>query len=308
MPTPEQVRAAVDAHFRLWNAGDREGWIANFAEDVVFHDPRRRPAQARATGGRAQLGQRLHQRPAVDAAAHEDHRLRRRGRGDAREPRRGQRPDVRHGGHRDLEGRRRRPGLHGAGLLRRPGGRAARRVLHATTRRQHHDDADAATVAPASAGVVVTVAWSRPGVHRRPRATPTTTPEPTVGLPTRSHRGSEHHGGGPATGRAPGDVGHGEPVAGEHPGEARLAVDPLTRRFLPLPFFAFRAGSAGTSRARRGTPRARGGRGAGTAGSGTGGGVGAGPGSDRGAGASSRSRSSSSVSERRTSVRRARRG
>ena len=39
MPTPEQVRAAVDAHFRLWNAGDREGWIANFADDVVFHDP-----------------------------------------------------------------------------------------------------------------------------------------------------------------------------------------------------------------------------------------------------------------------------
>jgi steroid Delta-isomerase len=39
VPTPEQVRAAVDAHFRLWNAGDREGWIANFADDVVFHDP-----------------------------------------------------------------------------------------------------------------------------------------------------------------------------------------------------------------------------------------------------------------------------
>ena len=39
MPTPQQVRTAVENHFRFWNAGDRAAWIANFADDVVFHDP-----------------------------------------------------------------------------------------------------------------------------------------------------------------------------------------------------------------------------------------------------------------------------
>ena len=39
MPTPEQVRQAIDNHFRRWNAGEREAWIANFADHVVFHDP-----------------------------------------------------------------------------------------------------------------------------------------------------------------------------------------------------------------------------------------------------------------------------
>ena len=39
MPTPQQVRAAIDNHFRFWNAGDRAAWIANFADDVIFHDP-----------------------------------------------------------------------------------------------------------------------------------------------------------------------------------------------------------------------------------------------------------------------------
>lgn len=39
MPTPEQVRTAVDRHFARWNARDRNGWIANFAENVVFNDP-----------------------------------------------------------------------------------------------------------------------------------------------------------------------------------------------------------------------------------------------------------------------------
>ncbi len=39
MPTPEQVRQAIDSHFRRWNAGEREAWIANFADHVVFHDP-----------------------------------------------------------------------------------------------------------------------------------------------------------------------------------------------------------------------------------------------------------------------------
>ena len=39
MPTPEQVRTAIENHFRFWNAGDRAGWIRNFAENVIFHDP-----------------------------------------------------------------------------------------------------------------------------------------------------------------------------------------------------------------------------------------------------------------------------
>lgn len=39
MPTPEQVREAIGKHFRSWNAGERAAWIANFADDVVFHDP-----------------------------------------------------------------------------------------------------------------------------------------------------------------------------------------------------------------------------------------------------------------------------
>jgi ketosteroid isomerase-like protein len=39
MPTPEQVRTAIENHFRFWNAGDRAGWIRSFAENVVFHDP-----------------------------------------------------------------------------------------------------------------------------------------------------------------------------------------------------------------------------------------------------------------------------
>lgn len=39
MPSESQVRAAVEAHFKHWNAKEREEWIANFADDVVFHDP-----------------------------------------------------------------------------------------------------------------------------------------------------------------------------------------------------------------------------------------------------------------------------
>jgi len=39
VPTPEQVREAIGKHFRSWNAGERAAWIANFADDVVFHDP-----------------------------------------------------------------------------------------------------------------------------------------------------------------------------------------------------------------------------------------------------------------------------
>jgi len=39
MPTPDQVRSAVQSHFDCWNAGRRDDWIANFADDVVFYDP-----------------------------------------------------------------------------------------------------------------------------------------------------------------------------------------------------------------------------------------------------------------------------
>jgi steroid Delta-isomerase len=39
MPTAEQVRQAIENHFAMWNSGRREDWIANFADNVVFHDP-----------------------------------------------------------------------------------------------------------------------------------------------------------------------------------------------------------------------------------------------------------------------------
>lgn len=38
-PTAGQVRTAVERHFRYWNAGDRAAWVANFSDDVTFHDP-----------------------------------------------------------------------------------------------------------------------------------------------------------------------------------------------------------------------------------------------------------------------------
>lgn len=38
MPTPEQVRAAVDRHVTCWNTKDRTGWLANFADDVTLDD------------------------------------------------------------------------------------------------------------------------------------------------------------------------------------------------------------------------------------------------------------------------------
>lgn len=54
MPTPAQVRQAVDNHFSRWNAGDREAWIANFADDVVFHDPVSSPPKhGRAAAGKS---------------------------------------------------------------------------------------------------------------------------------------------------------------------------------------------------------------------------------------------------------------
>ena len=36
---PEQIRRAIARHFECWNAGRRAEWIANFSDDVVFHDP-----------------------------------------------------------------------------------------------------------------------------------------------------------------------------------------------------------------------------------------------------------------------------
>jgi hypothetical protein len=42
-PTPERVRRAALRHFECWNAGRRAEWIANFSEDVVFHDPVGKP-------------------------------------------------------------------------------------------------------------------------------------------------------------------------------------------------------------------------------------------------------------------------
>jgi ketosteroid isomerase-like protein len=34
-----QAREAVEAHVRLWNAGEKALWLELFAEDVVYEDP-----------------------------------------------------------------------------------------------------------------------------------------------------------------------------------------------------------------------------------------------------------------------------
>ncbi len=39
MPTPEQVRAAVDTYVNAWVGNDRDAWLANFAEDAYHVDP-----------------------------------------------------------------------------------------------------------------------------------------------------------------------------------------------------------------------------------------------------------------------------
>lgn len=39
MPTPEQVRAAVESYVELFGAGNRDRWLALFAEDAVVVDP-----------------------------------------------------------------------------------------------------------------------------------------------------------------------------------------------------------------------------------------------------------------------------
>jgi len=39
MPTRSQIEQAMHTHFDAWNAEDRERWIANFSDDMVFEDP-----------------------------------------------------------------------------------------------------------------------------------------------------------------------------------------------------------------------------------------------------------------------------
>ena len=39
MPTPEQVRAAVQTYVDTFESNDRQGWVENFAEDAVHVDP-----------------------------------------------------------------------------------------------------------------------------------------------------------------------------------------------------------------------------------------------------------------------------
>jgi steroid Delta-isomerase len=39
MPTPEQVRAAVDAYVEAYRRNDRDAFLATFARDAVWHDP-----------------------------------------------------------------------------------------------------------------------------------------------------------------------------------------------------------------------------------------------------------------------------
>ena len=39
MPTPEQVRSAVETYVASFNRNDREGWLAAFAEDAEHFDP-----------------------------------------------------------------------------------------------------------------------------------------------------------------------------------------------------------------------------------------------------------------------------
>lgn len=43
MPTPEQVRATVDAYVKTMEAGDREGWVGLWADDAVHVDPPSEP-------------------------------------------------------------------------------------------------------------------------------------------------------------------------------------------------------------------------------------------------------------------------
>jgi steroid Delta-isomerase len=39
MAEPAQIRATIDRYIEAFNAGDRAGWLACFAEDAVSEDP-----------------------------------------------------------------------------------------------------------------------------------------------------------------------------------------------------------------------------------------------------------------------------
>jgi steroid delta-isomerase len=39
MPSPEQIRATLDAYIRCFSAGDRAGWVDLFSDDAVQEDP-----------------------------------------------------------------------------------------------------------------------------------------------------------------------------------------------------------------------------------------------------------------------------
>lgn len=52
MPTSEQVRRAVDTYIEAFEKGDREAWLANFAEDAFHVDPPTAPPNI----GRAAIG------------------------------------------------------------------------------------------------------------------------------------------------------------------------------------------------------------------------------------------------------------
>lgn len=53
MPTPEQIRATVDAYVDAYTRGDREAVVSLFAADAELHDPVGTPPHTGADGIRA---------------------------------------------------------------------------------------------------------------------------------------------------------------------------------------------------------------------------------------------------------------
>jgi steroid Delta-isomerase len=39
MPTREQIEAALRAHFKTWNAREKDAWMSLFADNLVVEDP-----------------------------------------------------------------------------------------------------------------------------------------------------------------------------------------------------------------------------------------------------------------------------
>src|SRR6266545_1550440 len=39
MPSPDDIRSAIDRYIKTFNAGDRDDWVANFAPDAAQEDP-----------------------------------------------------------------------------------------------------------------------------------------------------------------------------------------------------------------------------------------------------------------------------